>query len=690
MQNPLNSVSGNQLVEEYIDTAYDNVKKVATNMPSVTTLANPDTIEDMALLSPIVADIVKTADHLPAMNELVKATNEFVFTTVAKSFSSTDTELFLNLASSPYKDPRDDGGYIKLIEYDTDGVTILDYERVKYSLLEEEDINGFRKAIITERGVGSTIEGSHASVARDWAVGSSVVQVFSAADYNELFAQMPYRIWKELNPSGTKEEFLVEMKGVKGDAGAVYSSAEEIRSIEDATLEFGVVLTGNEAGIFEFDETSVLPEDGLNGASGNVIKPTYITGSGRYIRKSGLNRPENYGGDDRSHILAALSNGSTYLIGGKEYNAGEIDIPEGSNLASDSDEPAIIKPTTEVAYGVYTHRSKSVGLKNIKIDTSLLTNTHAALVCHATWRGEFNQFELIGPGDTDPFDGETSNYYGLVVVSDYTDPITPHPIAAKLYSEPVIKTNINSYGSYYNNFSNFYINGFSVGRLLITKEDGTQSRVNQNTFTNGNIISNYYNTWHQGCGGGNDDFNVSEEVATEGAYTCINQASGTAPVKIGGEISGNVYDCKGAGLFISCTGLIDVDVNDATEERGTHIRPTPNGIRLYGSLPPYLGIVGPEYSGKSIIIPATSTINIITTRSEYGIDTLFELILRARSSRRYHVALIEATGSNTTPTLITKDQLSTAPFWEMSGDILRINNTTGSDISVNYSVRRII
>lgn len=437
---------------------------------------------------------------------------------------------------------------------------------------------------------------------------------------------------------------------------------------------------------------------------------------------------DNTSSVNQTKMQAALDAGygPVTLTPGTYAVAGRLEIPVGGGIlgVSPSNRPVLAFDNgTDV--GIISIRNKDLTFRNLVIDTSAVTNTHAAVYMLGVWSYAAHSVELVGPGAVDPALGTV--YYGWVTRSmyntltpgggSYVASYTPWPAAVALDAlEPA--DSVSTFGAYYAHVTTCRISGYSYGRFTVTREDGTSSRANQDGWSFCNIISNWYNTWMQGCGGGHLDLNVSEEGALGDSVVIEDQASGTGPIKIGGELSAAGSYFKGPGVLVNVAGLTSGDANSAGEEP-MHLRATGGSSQIFGQRLGAFASTAGDFEGTLVNVPASSTITV-ATRAELGTNTTYECHLTGTGSTRADSANVAAAGSTGTVTLESHNPGTSAlvaeinaalsgvagagtvsdvgldtshshqVIWTTDGSDLQIENTTGGDISINYRAVRVV
>lgn len=349
-------------------------------------------------------------------------------------------------------------------------------------------------------------------------------------------------------------------------------------------LEIKFIPCGEFAGMWVYDP-DLKESNGIDGHVGSTVKSNVMLGG--WVRDWDFIKPEMWG--DGINALRAADKESKrsckeiYLQGGKVY---ELDGPyhqsDNVSITSNPACKATLKFSGDIDIAVLQETTKEISLRNVKIDTTAVEQTHAMLVLSGVWHECISNICLINDMVTDPFDQDTPTSYGIILRNLYKNPITPHPVIAPISSELNSSTRTN-FGTYYNHIDCFDIDGCSVGILEVSSEDGGSSRVNQNLYSAGSISNCYHGTWRQEVGGGSTEINVSQERAIEGGVTTVDQKAGTSPIKIGGEVTGNVYDVKGINHMFSITNVVD-GVADANGLLPTHLRVTPAQARVRGRI----------------------------------------------------------------------------------------------------------
>lgn len=296
--------------------------------------------------------------------------------------------------------------------------------------------------------------------------------------------------------------------------------------------------------------------------------------------------------DQRAHETGKpvhLTPNKTYFMeeGFKQSDCTDILTPSKSCKAT-------LKFSDGINVAFEQARSKRMNLDDVILDTAAIrSNHHIAWFVHGVWRQRSAGVMMVGPASvrgrspTNPFDPNTPNSYGMVLRGQYsrTGSYTSHPVAEAL--DGFVMSNMgSSFGDFYNMFTNFWIDGYSVGRLQISREQNSspKSRVNQNLFEAGAIRNTFHHSYSQGIGGGMTDINVSKENSVSPVGTkVLDQSAGTGPVVIQGE---HKEDYEGVGLLLNTTGagIIDGLVGNQGVQP-THIRITPAQARVRGRVP---------------------------------------------------------------------------------------------------------
>ncbi|MCK5020503.1 MAG: hypothetical protein KAS32_26025, partial [Candidatus Peribacteraceae bacterium] len=324
--------------------------------------------------------------------------------------------------------------------------------------------------------------------------------------------------------------------------------------------------------------------------------------------------------------FAALGVGTVRVIS-KTYSGldDRITVPVGASLhgvtGRNGSEP-ILEFADGVDLGIYCKAVKKTSLRDFKVDMTNVTNDCIGILLNGFWNGQLDNVELEGPGEADPAGAQAS--YGLVLrsLTDQAYVNWPVMVEADAIQDT---THTQSFGVYYNNFNRVKVFSWGYGVMLSSYEDSVSHRVNQNLFTNCNINANYYNTWMQGCGGGNDFINCPQEGADGDSVTVYDQSTGSNPIIIGGEYSATGDDYVGPGFLINVVG-VTIPTANTDGEQASHLRVTSTSRQFYGPKFPRQNILEGDFSG-SVVVGGTTTVDITSLRSELGTNDVYRATL---------------------------------------------------------------
>ena len=395
--------------------------------------------------------------------------------------------------------------------------------------------------------------------------------------------------------------------------------------------------------------------------------------------------------DDYASFNAAITSGAgnVYVPNGTYAIGTNIVLPAGVSLVGSDGKMPTLLFSNGVTIGLMRRAQQDhSSIRNLILDLSNITNDCVGILFNGVWLNKISQVKLIGPGPTNPSSGQVS--YGIAFRSLYSAAYTNHTATTALDALQN-STYSNTYGVYFNSVDLCNIEDFGYALLTAGAEDGGAHRLNQNYFYNNSIITNYYNIWMQGCGGGNTFVCTSAEAAAGDSVTIIDQSSGTNPVFISGEISATGDNVKGPFFGINMVGLT-TPVANADGDSGTHLRvPESGAVTFYGNKPNYLSVIGPDFEETGVAIASSTTYDVTSLRSEAGTNAIYKATAIATGTGNSDIAYFHCIGSSSTISVTSDVKFGSDISWATDGSKLQITNSNASlSRNVNYSIVRIL
>lgn len=393
-----------------------------------------------------------------------------------------------------------------------------------------------------------------------------------------------------------------------------------------------------------------------------------------------------------TNLIAAAKaqNCAAYLTGGKTY------LTDGQDLGSDitfkgiggNGERAIlsIKDNVSGTIGLVCESTKSVQISNINVDMSNVTTNCCAILWNGVWNSRIDNVKLIGPGGTDPSSGQVS--YGLVMRSLYQNAYTAHSQLTALDALRDAAFTIN-FGTYYNVVTGLDTESFGYGIIGASREEDSSpsSRANQNTLIGCRNTSNWFGVTLRGIGGGWVLIGVNAENCGGDGYSILDASTGNAPLVLAGEVTADGDEYVGPGLILNGAGFTQPTAN-ADNELATHIRASGNTASLFGRGFSPATILESEYNGVATIAATTGVFDINTVRSDFGSNAkyLCQFVVQGAEIAEDIIMLATGTSGDLTLHSTTQAKFGSGLQWQITGDILQIANTSGTERTVEYSV----
>lgn len=392
--------------------------------------------------------------------------------------------------------------------------------------------------------------------------------------------------------------------------------------------------------------------------------------------------------DDYAAISAAIAaTPSTVLLSpGTGYRlSGGLVLPANKALIGSGgySQKALLTYDDGVGICLQVRASKFTQLQHLTIDMSAATGMACGILFLGVWNSRIQDVDITGPGAIDPALSPLS--YGLALRSFYNEPYTPHAAAAGLDTMQDASSSI-TFGTFYNNISDLRISDCTYGILLVSREedDTPTARMNQNMFSSCNIVNNWHGIWMQGCGGGNCFMSVSAENCTEDAVTVEEQATGTSPVFICGELSATGEEWRGPGLLLNLAGITSGAANNEGEDP-THIRASGNTTAVFGRRFTHDRIIEPDFQGLVSLAPG-AVHNVNTDRTALGTNVTYMAHAWAQGAGHSASVRVQSVGSSGPVLMNTPDLIGSHITWQVTGEQLQIINNGSASRTVEFVV----